>query len=416
MNIFYYKSNDLNNHVTYNFNELKADNVISCLLPIIDNQISNKVLEMLNNTILIFGQPDIFIIKNVNLKHNISNKQELDKYINDLKIKLIKKINEVYCNPYYYVGASSNAMISSVEFCSITSEKKRYLAALKQFIVPKTYLVDYVDEKYDNLKPFFQDENSKYYIKTSYASANRCISNTFITLDEHKKTFESCLNKYNGFIVQEEQKIIEEIRFLTLGGEICICFILTSEKHTDSFSNKEIKFQKWTFFFIDNIPYKLYKILADFWNINSLTPEQGWEEIKIMVKNIYNETNIFFKLNEFFMRIDLFFCTDGKVYLNEIEPFASGRGQRCADIMTQCQIIVNEEVYRNNDQIKVKFLGILNDITICQVVSMIKSKSLIYNIQRTFKELFFTNYKNQSFIFFPQNVVKIDSESIYDSL
>ena len=77
-------------------------------------------IKLLKDYIFIFGQPDIFVMKNVTIKRPINNKRDFDIYIENLKHNIHRLINEHYCKPNNIrIGVKSNHMLSSIEFCSI---------------------------------------------------------------------------------------------------------------------------------------------------------------------------------------------------------------------------------------------------------------------------------------------------------
>jgi hypothetical protein len=387
------------------------DRTVHLRLDTDDQKQIEHVANFINSQIVLSGQPDIFIVNEPSL-----NRQGVDRYLENIRLSMQKEINKLLSLHGYnfYIGSHSNVLISSIEFNYQTAYKQNYLKLLQHHqLCPKTFFVNYDDDK--SLNTIINQYNVVY-LKTSFSSSSRCILKIpkHTSINTINTEMKNCPTKYYGYIIQPEVKILEEIRFLVVDGYVCLCFILEQQKFTNNNTKNNLNIGVWTFFDnLNNPPEGIRQQLERF-----ISARRGkfpyvdvFEDIKKLCQRTFNLVNNHFRLKERFMRIDIFFTENGEYFINEIEPFASGRGQRCNSILTLCELHLKGAIQGTNKKYSISKLGELLNKTISEIISINNTS----NIQDRFIQILNINLNDPKRLWNP-NVKIINTQQIIKDL
>lgn len=287
------------------------------IFPVRSKQQVNRCFKFLDYTIFV-SQPDLFVINARRLKD--ASYDTLMDYTNQIMVKTREAICRDIFKGSCQFPFTSNIMCSSILFNFLTGQKLIYTKLLiKHGLAPPNTVVQFNDGKDQGtlwqLAETIFDKNVV--VKYPFASSSSCIvysekvrnffshnrklsgkSNEDKYLYYLYKEYKNCIGDLLGWIVQPELRFVHEIRFVMIMGEPVLCFMLGQSSN-------------YFFPFVKDIPEQIDKDV--------------FTQMKKSAKKVFRLINRSFSLNESFMRIDFFLMDDGRFYVNEIEPFASGR-------------------------------------------------------------------------------------------
>ncbi len=401
--LYLYQKNN-NVFCAYNYELDGIDNIN--ILVKVDEENLNECMEVLESTIYL-SQPDIFMVQKI----NISSWENLYTYIQIVLQETEQEICRKLINNYCHIDRNSNNIVSSLKFGLLLASKIQYTQFLtdKGYTHPdtktyctqteflgkemyrnttivdtinislfkKNYNINYSDELEDNyhdLKKIYRRsyrqkiskeelENikndterayNKYFnyeyvpdcvVKFPFSSSSECviIPGTSKNLKIRSGTF--CNGKYFGAITQPKLTNFVEIRCICVMGKILLYMILNDNN-------------------------------AIFYLPTELPDEEAFYNVEIkdivnICSNVYRDINEEFELQELFMRIDLI-IHDGNIYVNEIEPFASGRWLLC----TERVCIFKSELEKFTE--KYDKFTVLNNLSyaLCNLLHLVKNNHI----------------------------------------
>ena len=284
------------------------------------------------NTRVFLTQPDLYVLDKLYRpfgrdKPFIFNRKDLINTIRDITRISSRIIHEMVFGIKSKYPADNNITISTLLFNNLTAEKLSYTKYLTNegLTIPGTKIMyGDLDKNIRNvIVKFPYSSNSKCTIpiveeniysnnSDSDSDSNSDVSDS--DDNESKNDFSAshiftsphyCLGRHLGYIQQPLIKDFIEIRCFVVDG-IAVCYVVAYYDITQYFLFEEIEHVHF-----NSLKEKLLKI-----NQNKLDK---------LCSKVFNGINHKFKLQERYMRIDIFFTENGKLYVNEIEPFASGK-------------------------------------------------------------------------------------------
>jgi hypothetical protein len=222
--------------------------------------------------------------------------------------------------------------VSSPKFEFQTGYKLKYTEILSKakLMVPDT---EVVYKPLDTRVTMSED----FVYKVPFSSSSKCVS--IYGSDSYLSNLHLCRGALFGYIKQPYMSIVEEYRCCVIGGEIMYLFILGSRKLT---AEEEAQRNQREEYNSMNIPH--YKLLT---KINELKIsrtenstdtqtmrmedpkdfakefEQISSDLRLLCKQTFETVNKELELQEGFMRMDIVLTNQGKLYVNEIEPWRS---------------------------------------------------------------------------------------------
>jgi len=234
----------------------------------------------------------------------------------------IKASKEAFPNKLFFI---SN--LELIEMCGTKSYHNRFA----EFILPNTIYGSkreiLVDRRFNELK-----DDKHYIVKASFTSGSQGIN---VDNGNNIKTHFNTFFKSNYYIIQPLLKNYGEFRFLCINGQIKYTFI--SDLFGATIETPQVFITVDT---LQNCKTKIIRLL------NETYGHDYRDTIEQYLRNFTKAFNLTkriisnFETAPIYMRIDIIHVGDN-VYLNEIEPFASGKFMFAMD---HCNPASNEQV------------------------------------------------------------------------
>lgn len=292
------------------------------------------------------AQPDVFMLATWEGTFpevsSIRNEKQLKAFL-----KMIYKILVLFSSP-------SDPVVSSPEFGYFCAEKLHYTEMLLHHMIPGTGVIKNNSRQRGRNMFHPLPVDTRFILKAPFSSASNlddsrsCVQRTtrrelLHLLSERPKM---CIGFQHGVIYQPELTDFIQVRCMVVYGEPCVSIINAIGYNIIVYHHHSCGSSTKTRRYMHNVQAKIEQMSKDEDDIGKcMFVIEEHEKIRRKCKNIYNELHDVFGDVEY-MRIDLFAAiVEGELvlYLNEIEPFTSGRSFACAKDQlspsTQCMIL-----------------------------------------------------------------------------